>query len=62
MSNASLIVNAALAALVLIGYVVLTALHDDASHLLTILAGQGIAAIAGKATDVVKNSGAGSKP
>lgn len=62
MSNLALIVNAALAALVLIGYIVLTALGDDGSPLLALLAGQGIAAVAGKATDAVKSANAAGKP
>lgn len=62
MNKWSLIVNAGLAGIVLVGYVILTALHDDASNLLAVLGGQGLAAVAGKATDVVRNGAGLDKP
>lgn len=62
MNKWSLIVNAGLAGIVLVGYVILTALHDDASNLLAVLGGQGLAAVVGKATDVVRNGAGLEKP
>lgn len=62
MNKWSLLVNAGLAGIVLVGYVILTALHDDASNLLAVLGGQGLAAVAGKATDVVRNGAGLDKP
>lgn len=44
--------NVVVALCILIGYIVLTALHDDGSALLGILGGQGVAAVIGKSVKV----------
>lgn len=51
----ALILHAALAAIVLIGYITLTALGDDGTALLAVLGGQALGAFADRAGTAITN-------